>query len=157
MVEISQTTASYTNKDKRKKTSRLPSEMWTSIQILKNKPKPKMLFRQKMYHQLKTIKTNHQFLLLNNTPPTIAEYQKYLGQALKPKLWNIHWMRKFSFEMFDLKNFSLKTAIFFRQFVNGINQTRNFFTKKVLKRCILRTVRFLLNSIFKISNSAHLN
>ena len=66
-------------------------------------------------------------------------------------------MRKFSFEMFDLKNFSLKTANFFRQFVNGINQTRNFFTKKVLKRCILSTVRFLLNSIFKISNSAHLN
>ena len=66
-------------------------------------------------------------------------------------------MRKFSFEMFDVKIFSLETANFFRQFMNEINQTRNFFTKKVLKKCILSTIRALLNSIFKISNSAHLN
>ena len=66
-------------------------------------------------------------------------------------------MRQFSLEMFDVKVFSLKTANFFRQFMNEINQARNSFIKKVLKKCILSTVRALLNSIFKISNSAHFN
>ena len=66
-------------------------------------------------------------------------------------------MRQFSLEMFDVKVFSLKTANFFRQFMNEINQTRNSFIKKVLKKCILSTVRARLNSIFKISNSAHFN